>query len=97
MFDQVILRHDKDGRGRSNDELTELVTQGIQQVKAGVEPIVISDETEAIKHALDIAQPGSFIVYCADKVFEIIDFVQELLSKYNGSNISLVNSEKKAV
>ena len=32
MFDEIIIRHDKDGRGRTNEELTQLITQGIHSV-----------------------------------------------------------------
>ncbi|HVX28744.1 MAG TPA: cyanophycin synthetase [Parafilimonas sp.] len=75
IFDEIIIRHDKDGRGRTNEELTRLITEGIYSVDAGIEINVISDELEALDFAMQNAVKGSFIVCSSDKVADSIAFI----------------------
>ncbi|HEX2682329.1 MAG TPA: cyanophycin synthetase, partial [Ferruginibacter sp.] len=58
MFDEIIIRHDKDGRGRKDEEITSLFMQGILQTDPAMNPLVISDEESAIKYAVDNAKRG---------------------------------------
>lgn len=76
-FDEIIIRHDKDSRGRTNEEITKLITEGIHTVKPGLEILVISDETEALTYAMEHAVKGSFIVDCSDNTFESIEVVRK--------------------
>jgi cyanophycin synthetase len=76
MFDEIIIRHDKDGRGRTNEELTRLITEGIESVKPGALKNIISDEKEALKYAIDNADAGTFIVVASDDIQNTINFVQ---------------------
>ncbi len=78
IFDEIIIRHDKDGRGRTNDEITRLITEGITSVKPGMEFTVISDETEALAYAIEHASKGSFIVLCSDEIQKSIQYVSGL-------------------
>jgi cyanophycin synthetase len=90
IFDEIIIRHDKDGRGRTNDELTQLITEGIKEVSPEIEITVISDEIEALSFAIENAVKGSFIVVCSDEIQRAIEFVtaqqqkkeQTLVSEY---------------
>jgi cyanophycin synthetase len=80
MFDELIIKHDSHLRGRTKDELTLLIKEGIYSVKQM--PIkVISDETEAIVYALENAKNNSFITICADKVFDTIKIVKQAQEK----------------
>ncbi|MBL7912758.1 MAG: cyanophycin synthetase [Bacteroidia bacterium] len=76
MFDDIIIRHDKDTRGRPQHEITDLLIQGIKQENENTPITVISDELEAIQHAIDHAQNGAFIVLCTDDIQESIDYIQ---------------------
>jgi cyanophycin synthetase len=75
MFDEIIIRHDRDNRGRTKEDLTNLITKGIQSVKPGAVISVISDELEAIAHAMEHARKGTFIVVSSDDVQRSIEFV----------------------
>jgi cyanophycin synthetase len=75
IFDEIIIRHDRDGRGRTNNELTKLITEGIQQVKPHASLSVISDEVEAIANAMEHARKGTFIVVAGDDIQRCIQFV----------------------
>jgi cyanophycin synthetase len=78
MFDKIIIRHDKDGRGRTNDELTELILEGIKSEKPDTPVEVISDELEALDYAIKNASKGSFIVISSDDIEGSIEFVSSL-------------------
>jgi cyanophycin synthetase len=77
-FDEIIIRHDEDGRGRTNEELTQLISEGIYSVDSTMEIKVISDELEALDYAMQNAVKGSFIVCCSDKVQKSIEFLSKI-------------------
>jgi len=77
MFDEIIIRHDTDLRGRTKENITQLITEGIRQVNPAIPITVISDECESLRFAMDNAKEGSFIVMCTDKVQEILEFVKQ--------------------
>lgn len=81
IFDEIIIKHDKDSRGRNNDDITRLITEGIHKHAPGMHVTIISDEIESIQHAMQHAPRGAFIVMCCDKVREILDFVGSELNK----------------
>ncbi|AEI50602.1 cyanophycin synthetase [Runella slithyformis] len=76
MFDKIIIRHDKDGRGRTEQELTRLLLEGIHCVNQEAEITVISDEVEALEYAIDHFGKGAFIVNSSEEIKKSIDFVR---------------------
>lgn len=78
IFDEIIIRHDADGRGRSYDEITRLLKDGMRQSGRSVPTAIVSDEIEAIRYAVMHAQPGDFIVVCSENVRRSIDFLKEM-------------------
>ena len=82
IFDEIIIRHDKDGRGRSDENITDLILQGIQQVKPIADVQIISDEIEATSFAISHASHGSFIVVCSDEIGRSIAFVKSKVEAY---------------
>jgi cyanophycin synthetase len=60
-----------------------LILEGIQNSGKNVTYEIIPKETEAIKHAIDNAEEGSFISALSDVVTNAIDIVQEYLDKEN--------------
>jgi cyanophycin synthetase len=75
IFDEIIIRHDKDGRGRTNEELTGLLMAGIRKIKPNMLVTVISDEIESITYAMMHAQKDSWIFVNTDNVHETVAFV----------------------
>lgn len=75
IFDKIIIRHDRDGRGRTNDELTNLIWEGIKSERPDAPVEVISDEIEAIDFAMQHAVKGSFIINSSDNVKGSIEFL----------------------
>jgi cyanophycin synthetase len=85
-FDQIVIRHDKDLRGRDMDEINELLTQGIFEVDATMPVKIISDEMEAIQYVLDTSPKNAFITVCADKVSDTIAFMKRVHEKEKNLN-----------
>jgi cyanophycin synthetase len=77
IFDQVIIRHDKDGRGRTDQEITDLLIAGIRSVKPDMAVSVISDETKAVNYAIHHAENGAWIFVNTDNVQETVAFVTQ--------------------
>ncbi len=73
MFNDIIIRHDKDGRGRSNDEITSLLKSGILKYNPDHKYTIISDEKQALLHAMQNAGEDSFIVYFPEDIFGAIE------------------------
>jgi cyanophycin synthetase len=79
MFDNIIIRHDKDLRGRPEEEHSKLLIEGIREVNNSIPVKVIPDEKEAIHYAIDHACKNSLILACADTVPDTLAFVNEAL------------------
>jgi len=86
IFDEIIIRHDKDGRGRTNDELTALLMRGIKKINPFRVTTVISDEREALQSALCSAPQGALIFLSSDHIHDVLAFVEKLRAVDN-SNI----------
>lgn len=78
MFDKIIIRQDKNLRGRSEESLIGLMKQGIANVNPNKDVKIIPNESEAIKHAVDNAKKDSFIVICSDVVPDALELVKKL-------------------
>ncbi|MBC5991881.1 cyanophycin synthetase [Pontibacter cellulosilyticus] len=76
VFDEIIIRQDKDLRGRSGHELNNLIKEGIFTVKPEMEPKEIKQETRALAHALEYAPEGSFIALFSEDIPEAIKLVE---------------------
>jgi cyanophycin synthetase len=81
MFDHIIIRQEKYLRGRTEEEIIGLIMEGIADSGRDVTHEIISKEVEAIKHAINNAQEGSFITALSDVVTNAINIVQEYLDK----------------
>ncbi|MBW8362034.1 MAG: cyanophycin synthetase [Kaistella sp.] len=66
MYDEIIIRFDRDLRGRTKESIVELLAQGIHEINPQQEYTIISDTQTAIHHAVGHAPKGSYVVVCAD-------------------------------
>ncbi len=76
MFDEIIIRQDKNLRGKTSEQIIGLLTEGIQKANKNTPVKVIPNEKEAIKYAIENAQKGSLIVICSDVVPDALELVQ---------------------
>ncbi len=78
-FDEIIIRQDKHLRGRTAEEIVQLLVDGINETKTKAIPIdIIYNEKEAIMHAYNTAKPGSLITIMCDVVTEALDLIKGL-------------------
>lgn len=76
MFDYVILRQEKHLRGRTEQNILDLLIEGIHSVDTNKQFEVVPKEIEAIKYAMSMAKPGAFITALSDVVDNAIETVQ---------------------
>ncbi|MGZ5135432.1 MAG: glutamate ligase domain-containing protein, partial [Flavitalea sp.] len=78
-FDEIIIRQDKNLRGRSAEEIVNLLIEGINEKKQKEIPVtIIHKEKDAIIHACKNALPGSLITIMCDVVPDALDFIKKL-------------------
>ncbi|MFZ4796690.1 MAG: cyanophycin synthetase, partial [Bacteroidia bacterium] len=78
MFEEVIIRQDKNLRGKTEQEIIDLMMRGIAEVDANKKVTVIKKETEAIEFAIKNAAKGSFITICSDVVPDALDQIMKM-------------------
>jgi cyanophycin synthetase len=83
MFDHIIIRQEHGLRGRTVDEINALMVQGIESANTGVSYDLVPEETEAIKHALQMAGRGDFIVALSDVYPKVIEIIKEAQQQDN--------------
>ncbi len=83
MFDHIIIRQEKHLRGRTEEEIINLILEGIAESGRNITHEIITKEVEAIKHAISVAEEGTFITALSDVVTNAIEIVQEYLDKEN--------------
>ena len=80
-FDEIIIRCDKNLRGRTAEEIIALLQSGIQSVKNDIPVQVIPNEEASIVYAYEHAKEGSLITVMCDKVVATLELIKELKSQ----------------
>tara|TARA_Y100001978_G_scaffold202483_1_gene223803 strand:+ start:2249 stop:4909 length:2661 start_codon:yes stop_codon:yes gene_type:complete len=81
MFDEVIIRQDRNLRGKDEDELIKEIHDGIIDVDSKKPVKIINKENEAIKYAIENAKHGSLVVVSSDVVPDALNMVMKLKEK----------------
>ncbi|KAA0128401.1 cyanophycin synthetase [Chryseobacterium sp. SN22] len=82
MYDHIIIKFDRDTRGRSEESTAGLLAQGIRDVKPDFEYRIIADTQAAIHFAIDTAEKGSYVVICADDAAQTLNITQYIAGLY---------------
>lgn len=77
IFDEIIIRHDQDGRGRTNDNITGLLLQGIRKSHPYTPVSVISEEIAAIEYAIEHAGNNALIFVSSDDIKNTLAYMKE--------------------
>lgn len=81
-FDEIIIRQDKNLRGRTAEEIIHLLEEGIDEAKTTEIPVhVIPKESDAITYAYQHGTPGSIITIMCDVVPDALEFVKKMKEK----------------
>jgi len=90
MFDEIIIRQDKNLRGKSEEELIKMLDAGIKMKDPNKKTTIIPSEKEAIAHAVKNAKKGSLIICCSDVIPDALDLVMKFKEQETrGEKISL--------
>jgi cyanophycin synthetase len=78
MFDEIIIRQDKNLRGKTDQEIIRMLEDGIKKIDPNKPIQVIPNEREAITYAIENGKEGSLIVLCSDIIPDALNLVKEL-------------------
>jgi cyanophycin synthetase len=78
IFDEIIIRQDRNLRGKTDKEIIDLMLQGIHNISPTKKVKVIPKESEAIDYAIKHATKGSFITICSDVVPDALEQIMNL-------------------
>ena len=93
MFDEIIIRTDRNLRGKDEQELIDEIKAGILDVSPKIPLRIIKKENEAIQHAVENAKEGSLIVVSSDVVPDALNMVMNLKEKETKSLYGNVKEE----
>jgi len=78
LFDEIIIRCDKNLRGRTADEIINLLKEGINNINPALPTMVIPNENEALEYIYVNAKPGALYTVMCDVVSGALDKIKEL-------------------
>ena len=77
IFDEVILRQDRDLRGKSAEFLREIMERGLRLDKPDLKITYIEHEPDAMDHVLKTAPKGSVITMFAEDITAVLARLEE--------------------
>ena len=97
IFDELIIRIDKDLRGRTQEDIIHMLTTGIHRSDPDKKITIIPNEKEAIDHAIREARPGSLVVLLSDAIGEALEHIaqykeEEAHALYQSSGQDILNT-----
>ncbi len=85
-FDEIIIRCDKNLRGRDASEIIALLQEGIQQTNPEIPTMVIVNENEALEYIYAHPQQGALYTIMCDVVAGALDKIKELKDREDSNN-----------
>ncbi len=82
MYDDIIIRFDRDLRGRSKESIVELLARGIHEINPKQEYQIISDTQAAIHFAVANAEKDSYVVVCADNASYTVELTKNVALEF---------------
>ncbi len=83
-FDELIIRCDKNLRGRTSEEIIGLLEQGIRKVNPDISTIIIPNEDQALEYIYANHHPGALYTVMCDVVAGALDKIRQLKERENG-------------
>lgn len=84
-FDEIIIRCDKNLRGRTADEIINLLQAGIKSVNPNMPTMVIANENAAIDYIYNNYEEGALYIVMCDVVAGAIDKIKSLKDIEDGN------------
>ena len=89
IFDEVIIRQDRNLRGRTEDYIINLMVKGIKNIDPNKKITIIPLEKEAIDYTIKNAEKDSFIVICSDVIPDALEQIIDLKASEEEGFISM--------
>ncbi|MEO5682521.1 MAG: cyanophycin synthetase [Chitinophagaceae bacterium] len=83
IFDEIIIRCDKNLRGRTAEDIIRLLKEGITSVNPALPIMVIPNENEALEYIYANPIPGTLYTVMCDVVSGAMDKLKELKEREN--------------
>ena len=80
-FDEIIIRCDKNLRGRTAEEIIALLKEGIEKVNPDIPVMTIPNEDQALDYIYENHKPGTLYTIMCDVVARALDKIKELKLK----------------
>jgi len=80
-FDEIIIRCDKNLRGRTADEIINLLKEGIEKVNPNIPIMTIPNEDQALDYIYENPKHGALYTIMCDVVARALDKIRELKEK----------------
>src|SRR5204863_4213920 len=77
-FDEIIIRCDKNLRGRTADEIIDLLKEGIEKVNPHIPVMTIPNEDQALDYIYENPKQGALYTIMCDVVARALDKIREL-------------------
>lgn len=77
-FDEIIIRCDKNLRGRTAEEIIALLKEGIENVNPAIPIMIIPDENESLEYVYTNHKPGALYTIMCDVVAGALNKLREL-------------------
>ena len=77
-FDEIIIRCDKNLRGRTADEIIGLLKEGIEKINPNLPVITIPNEDQALDYIYEHPKQGALYTIMCDVVARALDKIREL-------------------
>ncbi len=87
-FDEIIIRCDKNLRGRTAEEIIELLQSGVRKVSTTVPVRVIANENEALEYIYANPIKGALYTIMCDVVAGALDKIRELKERETNSALA---------
>ena len=88
-FDEIIIRCDKNLRGRTAEEIIGLLKQGIESVSQSIPITIIADENEALEYIYANPRHGALYTIMCDVVAGALDKIRELKERDEKEAVTL--------
>lgn len=89
VFDEIIIRHDNDLRGRTHEEIDRLLTEGIRKVDPNKPLSYMRCECEAVESAIRNRKPNSLIVVLIEDFKAVTSCVKRLQQEERATSSQL--------
>nr|WP_312289236.1 cyanophycin synthetase [Clostridium chromiireducens] len=76
-LDKIIIKEDKDRRGRNVGEIAEILEKSILKANKNADIDICLDEVEALKHAISASNENDIIVVFYEKLDALVDVINK--------------------